>query len=136
MLYRSLLALFFSLLAPLSAWATISNVIIFGDSFSDMGNFPEAATTLVNPKKPETFNNLHSMVYVPVSNPVNTSANDINLHDYPIPNLSNDHLSTQPKLDGKIRAFRSLSWSEFLTTDLYKDHKINSPNIAPWISVA
>lgn len=135
MRYRILLALFLTIAAPLTSWATISNVIIFGDSYSDIGDFPEASTTLINPLKPIDLTNLNGMVYVPVSNPVDTSARNINVHNFPVPNLSHDHLPPQPTLDGKIRGFRSLSWSEFLTADLYSLHKIITQNITPWISV-
>lgn len=135
MKFKPLIALLISLSAPLSTWASISNVIIFGDSYSDMGNFPEPTTTLANPNKPVTFSNLNGMVYVPVSNPVVLSAPNVNVHHYPVPNLRNNHLPKQPMLDGKKRMYRSLSWTEFLTTDLYADHRIASPNITPSISV-
>lgn len=135
MIYRNLIALILCLAAPLATWAGISNVIVFGDSLSDIGNFPEASSTLLDPHKPMRMSNLNGMVFVPVSNPVLLTENNVNVHHYPVPNLANNHLPTQALLDGKKRSLRSLSWTEFLTTDLYADHRIISPNITPWISV-
>ena len=91
-MYRKLIAMIFCLSTPLLASAGISNVIVFGDSYSDMGNFPEDAHTLTDPNKPMTLANLTSMVFVPVVNPVDLSLPNVNVHNYPVPNLANDHL--------------------------------------------
>ncbi len=116
----------------------ISNIIIFGDSYSDIGNFPESPKILSKPNESKTLGHLNGMVYVPVSNPVNISKESqlFVISHYPLPDLKSDQLPKQPPLNNKARLYRSLSWTEFLTTDLYRDHDINSGNIMPWITLA
>ena len=48
-----------------------SNLIIFGDSLSDSGNFPETQFAFHDLRAPKTLKNSTSNFYVPFSNPVN-----------------------------------------------------------------
>ena len=50
-----------------------SNVIIFGDSLSDIGNFPESVTFSGDTSDSGFFTN----AYVPISNPVNPNKDKI-----------------------------------------------------------
>ncbi len=71
--------LFFVMLCvPLIAHSTMSNVIVFGDSLSDIGNFPESETRLV----PNT-DKIAQHLYLPARNPVNLTHAD----HYTVPGL-------------------------------------------------
>lgn len=51
-----------------------SNVIIFGDSLSDIGNFPESVTFIGDTDSDSGF---FTNAYVPISNPVNPAEDRI-----------------------------------------------------------
>lgn len=83
------------LLFPMISFAQISNLIVFGDSLSDGGNFPESS----NPKM--------AQLYVPFSNPVVLQPG--------IPVLNNQYLSPQAPIENNPakRKYRSISWPQF-----------------------
>src|SRR6056297_604240 len=99
------------------AAAKYSNVIFFGDSLSDIGNFPMAAQPYLNPNKAATVFNLYGMYYIPVSNPVNLSGYklsivklfDLKHKPYIWPDVYSDILPKAPKIDGESRKNRSYS---------------------------
>lgn len=112
------IGLLLALLLPTSIFATglphFSNMIIFGDSLSDIGNFPESRWVIA-PKQKIYMNNL----YIPVSNPVNQSHSHryhvINTHFsalYPKPQTL--YKSEQPPINGIKRQWHSIGWSQYL----------------------
>jgi phospholipase/lecithinase/hemolysin len=141
--------LIFSLLfviASYSSWLSaqpeypIANIMIFGDSLSDSGNFPQAPKPFIYNKALPAWHHLSPMFYVPVANPVNrlpgSFAPPLNVlfhtsHKYVWPNLSLDHLSAQAS-----HRFASLSWTEFLLSFAHQDGLVASPVIYPWAHLA
>lgn len=91
-----------------------SRIVVFGDSLSDIGNYPEnpnwqVANPLPNPKDPDNYN---SMFYVPVSNPLNTG----NLRLVPMKLFLHKiakYQTPQPLIDSQNRAYNSANWVEF-----------------------
>lgn len=100
---RFIFVLFISLiLYCVDCDAHISNMIVFGDSLSDIGNFPESPTV--------SYQTAQS--YVPFANPViNTPHN--------------------PYLPKSKRPYRSMGWSQYFLVLAKKDGLIKTMDIAP-----
>lgn len=119
---------------------TYQNVVIFGDSQSDIGNGPESRllTARDTPTNAVAFN-----YYVPLSNPVNLQHNVIlpSLSSTLIQPASTDAYMTlpaQPTIDNHDgtttpRQFRSLNWVGYFMTNAVKRHLLPSTTtITPW----
>ena len=77
-----------------------SNLIIFGDSQSDIGNMPESSNA--NSRNASYYQGLPYNLYVPISNPVYGDQNTP--LDLPYQKLFNtDALPTQPMINHSIR---------------------------------
>lgn len=121
------------------AAAKYSNVIFFGDSLSDIGNFPMANQVYLYPKSPATVFNLYGMYYIPVSNPVNLLGYKLSIvkllglkhKPYVWPSASLYTLPTAPKINGQKRQSRSYSWTEFFVTDAHQDGLLATAKIIP-----
>ena len=91
--------------------AHFRNIIIFGDSLSDSGNFPESTEMWWNSNAPKTLRNAIAQFYVPFSNPTNKISNTFTIpmttHEYPWPMLDFVYLFSQPK------SFQSISWPSY-----------------------
>lgn len=109
--------------------AQFSNLIVFGDSLSDVGNFPESHRIYWDPSKGKIIGNAIAQFYVPFSNPVDTKT--LNPGGFPWPTLDNQYLSTQPKIEGKKRAYRSIGWTEFFLNLAKSSHQTASDIIVP-----
>lgn len=137
----TMVTFFFSI----SVEAHISNMIVFGDSLSDGGNFPESDVAFLNEKAPETLLNSVAQFYVPFSNPVDTK--QANPESFPWPTLNDHYLSKQAAIKNhpSKRKYRSISWPQFflslakykkvITSDLISPSDLlNSRNLPPTIS--
>lgn len=118
-----------------------NNVVIFGDSQSDMGNGPESMSAwTANDDQTLAFN-----LYVPISNPVDLNENLI------LPSLQGDltqphsyqaymSLPTQPVLyrsgrDPVQRQFRSLNWVSYFMQNAVKRNLLpRTVTLTPWVS--
>ena len=102
------------------AHAHFSNIIVFGDSLSDIGNFPESSRIYWDESKPKSLPNAIPQYYVPFANPVDTTTK--NTENFPWPSLKNKYLAPQTMIKGEKRAYRSISWTEFfLSLAKYKN---------------
>ncbi|OGT51061.1 MAG: hypothetical protein A3E84_04390 [Gammaproteobacteria bacterium RIFCSPHIGHO2_12_FULL_42_13] len=99
------------LLFALAAFSAQAQVIIFGDSLSDIGNLPESPNIFWDNAKPPSLSNLVPQWYVPFSNPVDTQSNDAKPGGWPI--LDNQLLFPQPAVNQIARKYRSMSWTQF-----------------------
>jgi len=123
-----------------------SNVIIFGDSQSDIGNGPESMTY----KDPFSDNAssdppIASNLYVPISNPVNVRKDKIlpnlNIQFPPIQSRDKRFKLTLPAslpicADSVCytKKYRSLNWTEYFVYNGIKKGLIASPaDLRPWI---
>jgi hypothetical protein len=121
-----------------------SNVIIFGDSQSDIGNGPENLT--IYDQSSASSPHYAANIYVPISNPVNTEK-DIILPKLPIKfppmNGVQDERFTLT-LPNKLplchqdhcyrKAFRSLNWSEYFIYNAVEQNIVHSPaDFRPWV---
>ena len=116
-----------------------SNVIVFGDSLSDIGNLPESHEVI----SPE-LNAVSQNVYVPISNPVDTSLSPyytppMSSEQLPFPRLVMDYQSYQPELHLKQgdnvkmrRDLHSFNWPLFFVSEAYQHQLIDTPTITPW----
>lgn len=114
------------------AQANYSNMIIFGDSQSDIGNMPESGN-LVDPNIPvlHYYHGVPYNLYVPVSNPVaaNNDAIFARLLNFPA-------LPPQPLIAQKFsHEGRSINWSQYLFAALNTSGKLQSPSLLPWLSI-
>ncbi len=92
-----------------------SNLIVFGDSQSDIGNFPESSN-LSNPQ------HIPYNLYVPFSNPVST--------------FKDPNLPTQSTINATTRQAFSRNWVEMLFGALSLTDAINQNSVlVPWIDV-
>lgn len=116
---------------PLLATAKISNMIVFGDSLSDVGNFPESPKAFWNSKAPKSVLNSVADFYVPFSNPVNTHG--INPFNTPWPPLDDQYLATQASIDKHpgTRQYRSISWPQYFLSIAKEKKLIESAIISP-----
>ncbi len=126
-----------SLLIPVVTHAMFSNIIVFGDSLSDIGNFPES-TTRLKPGKDEVSQH----IYLPARNPVNlnqTSAYTVPgapkvTLSYPDVNTKS-YLPEQAPLDGAPRFFRAINWTQYLLHEAKLMHLTTEDDITPWITL-
>lgn len=106
------LIIYFILYFSLSpAAAQFSNIIVFGDSLSDGGNFPESQQVFWKAQLGKELNNYVPQLYVPFSNPVNPQSKG---SKWPI--LDDRYLSTQVPIKHQNRKYRSISWPQFFLT--------------------
>lgn len=113
-----------ALLLSISASAHFSNMIVFGDSLSDIGNFPEPPQVYWDPQKPKTLLNAIPQFYVPFANPVDTTTS--NIDHLPWPTLDNRYLSSQTEISGEKRRYRSIGWTQFfLKIAQYNNQTVN-----------
>jgi phospholipase/lecithinase/hemolysin len=124
-------------ITPLSIFA-YSNVIVFGDSLSDIGNMPESPGVSSKAFKGAVALNL----YVPISNPIVNSSGK-NLGSYKVPGTGVEYTYPEPTniaqppltVAGKQyqRNYKSLAWPQFFVHEAYLQHKVATDNIQPWI---
>lgn len=115
-----------------SSFAHFSNMIVFGDSLSDGGNFPESQKIWWNNKDGKTLLNAVPQLYVPFSNPVDTTtAPPVFVTAWPT--IHNRFLPAQPVMENnpQPRKYRSLSWPQFFLMAENKAHLTTSSIIAP-----
>ncbi len=141
---KLLISLFISSLA-ITAFAKpfFSNLIVLGDSLSDIGNFPETPTAFVH-TPPKTLADLQTAFYIPITNPINENGYKVSLVQlfklqhapYQWPHLaSRSELPAQPTIGKQARQDRSYNWPEFFLTDAYQDGLTASQSLLPWVSV-
>ena len=124
--------------------STYSNVIIFGDSQSDIGNGPESLTYYTLNGDSSAYK-IATALYVPISNPVNIKTDKIlpGLKlDFP-PMQSHDHRfkltlpKSKPICSGDVcyrKKYRSLNWLEyFLYNAVKKGFIAPSADLRPWV---
>ncbi|MDF1796728.1 MAG: SGNH/GDSL hydrolase family protein [Coxiellaceae bacterium] len=124
--------------SPLFAF---SNLIVFGDSLSDIGNFPESPMPFIKRTSPKVVSNTSTSFYVPFSNPVDTSSGDatppaLNLKQrFAWPTLNPSLLAPQVPIEQNgsslARMYRSISWTELLLNYARAQKQTNSPYIVP-----
>jgi len=111
-----------------SAFAHFSNMIVFGDSLSDGGNFPESSQVWWHPAAAKTLENTVPQLYVPFANPVNTDSKSTT---WPI--LDNRYLAKQTNIENNSaeRKFHSISWPQFFLGSkiISPSHLLNSRTI-------
>ncbi len=121
---------------PLTVQAIPKNIIVFGDSLSDIGNFPESATRFYPGTKKTSQH-----IYLPVRNPVNLTQTSY----YAVPGLPNiilsypdvntkTYLPEQAPLDGSTRHFRAINWTQYLLHEAKLINPNTDDNISPWVS--
>lgn len=117
-----------SLLYCALSTANISNLIVFGESLSDGGNFPESANIWWNPSSEKTMSNAVAQFYVPFSDPVDTSTLTTAR-----PTLDDRYLSKQAGITGQTspRKYRSISWPQFFLAMTTATHITKSDIISP-----
>lgn len=98
-----------------------SNIIILGDSLSDIGNVPEST------QAHRSDGRLVYNLYVPFSNPVIFTSNRYSLVNHPqikllYPDFSHTLTLPQAQLDGSRRIYRSSNWSQYLLQDIQQLH--------------
>ncbi|MDF1655361.1 MAG: SGNH/GDSL hydrolase family protein [Coxiellaceae bacterium] len=133
-----------TLLTALTASAQLlafSNLIVFGDSLSDNGNFPESPTPFIKRNAPKVVSNTSTSFYVPFSNPVDRSNGNatppaLNIKEtFAWPDLTNSLLAPQVPIEqddsSKARSYRSISWTELLLAYAKQKNQTNSPFIIP-----
>ena len=113
-----------------AAFSHFNNMIVFGDSLSDIGNFPESSHLWKDLSKPKKINNTVPQLYVPFSNPVDTRTSQF---DFPWPILNNRYLMKQPRIDhyASARRYRSIGWPQFFLTIVAYQKQTNDTLIAP-----
>ncbi len=128
-------------LAISSSAMAFSNLIVFGDSLSDNGNFPEAPTPFKHTKAPKRVADTSTSFYVPFSNPVNFKTGNANPPTlrlrilYPWPQLNPSLLAPQVPIEqgntSMARQYRSLSWTELFLAYAQLKGKTKSPHVVP-----
>lgn len=101
-----------------------SNLIVFGDSLSDSGNFPETQFAFHDLHAAKTLKNTNPHFYVPFSNPVDRHVPS------QWPPIQLRYLSEQAPIfpDTKQRSFYSFSWPQFFLT-LAKQNRLTRSDI-------
>lgn len=116
-------------------FANFTNLIVFGDSLSDNGNFPETAHIWINANAKRTVTNLTPQFYVPFTNPVVIDSISFTVPNtqkqFPWPILNPKYLATQTKINNQERWYRSISWPQFFLTMANTEHLTNSILIIP-----
>lgn len=132
---RRLLLSLLMFLAPIAGLANFSQVIIFGDSYSDIGNVPESHS-VIDPALNAPAQNL----YIPTSNPINTSQQQsyqVAGTDYQDAYPTRDQgLPPKAPLGNQIRQYRSASWSQYFVQMAYQAHLLDSDKIIPSTQLA
>jgi len=115
----------------------IDRIIIFGDSLSDTGNFPEPHDYTQQADIP--FN-----LYVPISNPVNHILYGTLIVNpaikgswiYPDQLFLTASSSAQGKIDGTDRSDYSINWPQYLIYHMRHQSSVSQPaSLLPWIKV-
>ncbi|PIZ03874.1 MAG: hypothetical protein COY58_07225 [Gammaproteobacteria bacterium CG_4_10_14_0_8_um_filter_38_16] len=121
-----------------SSFAQFSNMIVFGDSLSDNGNFPESSRIWKNPTAAKKINNTFAQFYVPFSNPVDTSKKQFSVPIFKNrfflwPTLNNLYLAKQVPIEPTFsaRQFRSISWSHLFLSMAFQDQLTRSSHVSP-----
>ncbi len=132
-------ALLFNTLAVIAAPIHYSNVIVFGDSLSDIGDMPESPEVISSSRGTIAQN-----IYVPISNPIEVSANGsytvpLSNMTLPYPRLVRDYQNYQPALklgtyssEKQHRVYHSFNWPLFFVNEAYQYQLIDTPTITPW----
>ena len=120
-----------------NVFSQFSNLIIFGDSLSDSGNFPETVSAWVDLNKPKNIGNLYASYYVPFSNPVDTQSPiftvpgtdkqflwPIVAHNYQFPQMRIGHFQ-------QMRAYSSFDWTQLFLSMAYADGLTKSNIVVP-----
>ena len=119
---------------------TYSNVFVFGDSKSDIGNKP---TSCVLTDRWEDFV-LNNNSYVPISNPILPATDTFQVPGtttdravFPYPDLSvvGNYGFPQPLINNNERESLSLSWVHYLLAMGNNTGLITSPYVSPWAKV-
>ena len=105
-------------------------MIVFGDSLSDGGNFPESQKIWIDDSKSKTLSNAVPQFYVPFSNPVDTSSPAFL---FTWPTLNSAMLEKQAPIENNPnpRKYRSISWPQFFLNMAEISHLIKSSVISP-----
>lgn len=126
MKFRFLLTLLFLYSGVSSAF--FSNMIVFGDSLSDGGNFPESPQIWWHTDQPKTQSNAIAQFYVPFANPVDTNNTNTKW-----PPLDSRYLAEQAPISNHVaaRQYRSISWPQFFLMNAVEAHATQSAYISP-----
>ena len=118
------------LILSTTSFAHFTNLIVFGDSLSDGGNFPESQKIWWKTDNGKTLNNAVPQLYVPFSNPVDTRFDTYNV---PWPPLNDQYLSKQTVISNTNtpRKYRSLSWPQFFLAFAQASKLTNNAFISP-----
>ncbi len=118
-----------------------SNMIVFGDSLSDIGNFPESPTPFIKLNAPKVVSNTSTSFYVPFSNPVDTNSGNATppalgiKQQYDWPDLNSSLLAPQVPIENgstsSARKYRSISWTEFFLSYAKANSQTKSAHIVP-----
>ncbi len=128
-LRRCLLVIIFLFTTPLYAF---SNLIVFGDSLSDVGNFPETIYPFKNPDAAKIVSNTNSQFYVPFSNPVDTNSKPPESYSaWPAINelYAEDQVVIFPSKSN--RKYRSFSWAQFFLEAAKESHSTQATELVP-----
>lgn len=125
------------LIVTLNTFA-FSNIILFGDSLTDIGNMPESPQPFLDMHN-QTIDTSDAAFYVPFSNPVDTEGTITPASSntpYPYPNLLDHNLARQSLIqatDGTYtnRLMRSAGFAEFFLSFSYSDGITQSDRIIP-----
>jgi phospholipase/lecithinase/hemolysin len=113
---------------------SFDRAIFFGDSLSDIGNFPEPKNYLPAEKKDIPLYNL----YVPVSNPVNSDlyGKSFDIPDntevkwlYPNKRFLNEATTFEGLIDNNKRTYKSINWIEYLVYNNFSKNLLTSSAI-------
>lgn len=122
------------LLLPVVSALSYSNVIVFGDSLSDIGNMPESPALT----EPAMNNTMALNLYVPIANPYmpykKTYRVPGSARSYTYPQTTD--LPQPPMLvKGKLysRQFKSLTWPQFFVHEAYLNKQLPIDGIQPWV---
>lgn len=109
-------------IACTSTALSFTNLIVFGDSLSDNGNFPESPNAFIHSDQAKVVGNTSTSFYVPFSNPVNPLQGSAtppladSMQRMAWPQLDPSLLAPQVPINSdsqrQRRRYRSLSWTE------------------------
>jgi len=113
-----------------SSFSQFSNMIVFGDSLSDGGNFPESQKIWRHDNEGKTLDNSVPQLYVPFSNPIDTASPAFS---FTWPPLNNAMLEKQAPIENNSnpRKYRSISWPQFFLNMAEISHLVKSSIISP-----
>lgn len=113
---------------------SFGNLIVFGDSLSDGGNFPESKFPRINMAQKNSLANNTAEFYVPISNPVDTSFGHGSNKKY-WPSQNSLYLSSQSPIfpEKAERKYRSISWPQFFLSIAKQNKLMRSDIIVPSI---